>query len=93
LGHPVVECIKSKNQSANFENKFNKYQDGLLFCFDQGVQRIVVPKSLEGLMIAHYHLAYAHASLAKMTALMVSYYFRKKLQKIKNLAVRCHCLH
>ena len=86
----ITDCLKSENQSTTFENKHYKYQDGLLYCFDQGVQRIVVPKSLEGLMIAHYHLAYAHAGLAKMSALMFTYHFPQKLEKIKNLAARCH---
>ena len=86
----IVDCIKSKDQSTHFENKLYKFQDGLLYCSDQGIQRIVVPKSLEGLMIAHFHLAYGHAGLAKMSALMFIYYFPQKLQKIKNLAARCY---
>ena len=86
----ITTCLKSIDQSATIDNKLYKYQDGILYCFDQGVQRIVVPKSLEGLMIAHYHLAYAHAGLAKMTALMFSYYFPQKFEKIKHLAARCH---
>ena len=86
----IVACLNSNNQSTTFENRLYKHQDGLLYCFDQGVQRIVIPKSLEGLIIAHYHLAYAHAGIAKMSALMFSYYFPQKLEKIKNLAARCH---
>ena len=88
--HIIVACLNSSDQSSNFDGKLYKLQDGLLYCFDHGVQRIVIPKSLEGLLIAHYHLAYAHAGLAKMSALMFSYYFPQKFEKIKNLAARCH---
>ena len=90
FNHIITACITSSSQSTTFDGKLFKHQNGLLYCFDQGVQRIVVPKSLEGLLIAHYHLAYAHAGLAKMSALMFSYYFPQKLEKIKNLAARCY---
>lgn len=86
----IVSCIKSENQTASFDGKNYKYQNGMLFCFDQGVQRLFVPKSLEGLIIAHYHLAFAHAGVNKMQALMYNYYFPQKMEKIKNLAARCH---
>ena len=86
----IVSCIKSEDHTASFDGKNYKYQNGMLFCFDQGIQRLFVPKSLEGLLIAHYHLAFAHAGVNKMQALMYNYYFPQKMEKIKNLAARCH---
>ena len=90
FNHIITNCLNSDNQTFTCDNKQYVYKNGLLYCHDHGVQRIVIPKSLEGLMIAHYHLAYAHAGLAKMSALMFSYYFPQKTDKIKNLAARCH---
>ena len=74
----ITECIKSPNQTCSIDNKEYKYQNGLLYCFDKGVQRIYVPRALEGILIAHQHLAYSHAGVDKLQALLYTYYFPQK---------------
>ena len=80
----ITQCIKSSNQACTVDGKDFKYQEGMLYCFDQGVQRIYVPRNLEGLLIAHFHLAYSHAGLDKLQVLMYAYYFPQKVEKLKN---------
>ena len=82
-------CIEAPDFTVNSGEDHYKLSNGILYKKDKGIFKILLPESLEGVLISYTHLAHGHAGPAKMTAMLLPYYFPRKLQKIKQLCAQC----
>jgi len=85
----IESCLSNESFFCKQENNEYKLSNGLLYCKDQDIYKILIPPSLEGVLIAYTHLSQAHAGVAKMSTTLFPYTFPQKLAKIKHLCMRC----
>ena len=94
-----IDCTEVYNRclaSDNFEHateekgKHISYRlvDGLLIC-SKGQDKIVVPESLIGVLLAHCHL-YGHKGLPRMLANLESYHFKNKYTIVRRFISACY---
>ena len=81
---------KQPGTIINHENNTYSLQNGLLCIIKQDDVKLLIPASLEPLVISYAHLSMNHAGLQRMLVNLNHYEFPRKTEKIKHLITRCY---
>ena len=86
----INKCIADPKLQYIQDQTEYTLKNGLLYMQDNGIQKILMPPSLEGILIAYHHLTFNHCGLQGMLSGLYPYTFPQKTAKIQSLITRCY---